>query len=357
MSSEYCIQIVESFYTGSHKFWADRIRRHSRFEVELNTLPGRHWKWRLSAGCINLAKQAGELCVPDLFVVSSLVDLCGFRSMLRPTSRGIPILYYMHENQLVYPERNRQERDRQYGIMQFKSLIAADSIAFNSAFHRDVFFDALKDFLRAFPDRRNTALIPALRERSQILQLGIDPPRVEIKKGSEPVVLWNHRWEHDKAPEAFFRVLERLIHKGIDFKVVLCGESYGQIPTPFTDFCSKYEERILHKGFADRDTYQRLLAQSNVMPVTSNQEYFGLSVMEAISNCVIPLLPRRLVYPELYGDFPELFYENEAELEGKLMQLLTRRANPKLPDLSAYYWSERIRDFDRCFENTIRGIS
>ena len=38
---------------------------------------------------------------------------------------------------------------------------------------------------------------------------------------------------------------------------------------------------------------------SDILPVTSNQEFFGASVMEAIHCGVWPILPKRLSYPEL----------------------------------------------------------
>ncbi|RMG60015.1 MAG: glycosyltransferase, partial [Bacteroidetes bacterium] len=74
---------------------------------------------------------------------------------------------------------------------------------------------------------------------------------------------------------------------------------------------------IVHWGYVpDRDAYWRWLQQADILPVTSRHDFFGRSVVEAMAAGVLPLLPRRLAYPEhlpeswqatcLYGDEDEL---------------------------------------------------
>jgi glycosyltransferase involved in cell wall biosynthesis len=46
----------------------------------------------------------------------------------------------------------------------------------------------------------------------------------------------------------------------------------------------------------------RVLQQADVIVSTARHEFFGLSVLEAMSAGVVPLLPNRLSYPELLGD-------------------------------------------------------
>jgi len=64
------------------------------------------------------------------------------------------------------------------------------------------------------------------------------------------------------------------------------------------------------------------LKTCHVLPVTNNQEFFGLSVMEAIAAGVHPILPNRLSYPELYPEIP-FFYESDSELESELEGLIS----------------------------------
>ena len=41
------ITILEPYFTGSHAAWAEQYAAASRHRVELMTLPGRNWKWRM----------------------------------------------------------------------------------------------------------------------------------------------------------------------------------------------------------------------------------------------------------------------------------------------------------------------
>ena len=58
-------------------------------------------------------------------------------------------------------------------------------------------------------------------------------------------------------------------------------------------------DHIVFDGFPQRPEYLRQLARGSVVISTAMQENFGIAVMEAIHAGCMPLLPRRLVYPEL----------------------------------------------------------
>ena len=75
--------------------------------------------------------------------------------------------------------------------------------------------------------------------------------------------------------------------------------------------------RIAHIGYADDfATYAAWWWKADLLPVTSNQDFFGASVMQAVYCNCYPLLPNRLTYPELiptefhpyhlYDDFDDL---------------------------------------------------
>ena len=50
------ITLIEPFYTGSHQQWADGFQKYSSHEVQILSLKGRHWKWRMFGGAVSLAK-------------------------------------------------------------------------------------------------------------------------------------------------------------------------------------------------------------------------------------------------------------------------------------------------------------
>ncbi len=138
--------------------------------------------------------------------------------------------------------------------------------------------------------------------------------------------MWNHRWEYDKNPEEFFRALDILAGRGLDFGLVILGESFRRQPGEFLEAQRRLGERVRHAGYApDFADYARWLWQADLLPVTSRHDFFGSSVVEAIYCGCFPLLPRRLSYPELippayhdlcfYRDFDDLVARLAAAIE------------------------------------------
>ena len=56
------VSLVEPFYGGSHRAWADGYAAHSMHDVTLVTLPAENWRWRMRGGAVALADQVGALC-------------------------------------------------------------------------------------------------------------------------------------------------------------------------------------------------------------------------------------------------------------------------------------------------------
>jgi hypothetical protein len=78
------IWLVEPYYTGSHRAWADGYQAHSRHDVRLLTLPGRFWKWRMWGGAVTLARQAAALAEPpDLILAADMLNVPVFLSLCR----------------------------------------------------------------------------------------------------------------------------------------------------------------------------------------------------------------------------------------------------------------------------------
>ena len=125
--------------------------------------------------------------------------------------------------------------------------------------------------LRAFPDYNHMHSVQKIRERSSVLHLGMDlnahdqhaqgaTPRTRGQLMDTPVVLWNQRWEYDKNPEAFFRLMNRLDDAGCSFRLILAGEHFEEQPYEFERAFERYAERILHYGYAeDFEEYSSLL--------------------------------------------------------------------------------------------------
>ena len=322
------IALLMPFFGGSHRQWAEGWQTHSRHDIHLFTLPDRHWKWRMHGAAITLARQllsAGFL--PDVIVTTDMLDVTVLSSLLRQSFPTTPIILYMHENQLTYPWSHTDpdttlQRDRHYAFINYTSALAADSVWFNSHFHQKSFLSALPDFLRAFPDHQEMDTVTAIQRKSTVMPLGLHLQAMD-KLTSEPVdrpnravLLWNHRWEYDKNPDDWYRWLVQLRQRGLEFKLVILGEQYGQYPPVFDQMQTTFAEDILHFGYVEsRDEYYRWLYRADILPVTSHHDFFGVSVVEAMYANVIPVLPKRLAYPEHIpaAYHTAFFYENEKE--------------------------------------------
>ncbi len=302
------ILLVEPFFVGSHATWAKGYQQFSQHNVEILSLPGRHWKWRMYGGAVSLARQVEKLKFkPDLLLATDMLDLTTFLALSKKQTGNIPVVIYFHENQITYPwspadADKKIERNNQYGFLNYTSALAADHVCFNSLYHHDSFLDALPDFLRQFPDFQEVDLVDFIRTKSSVLPLGLDLEKFDKFKvdanNDIPIILWNHRWEYDKNPTSFFNVLFRLKKEQIDFRLVILGEKYQKSPSIFAEAATYLKEEILHFGYApDFATYAQWLWRSDILPVTNFQDFFGGSIVEAMYCNTFPILPNRLAYP------------------------------------------------------------
>tara|TARA_B110000116_G_scaffold180616_1_gene156397 strand:- start:271 stop:1371 length:1101 start_codon:yes stop_codon:yes gene_type:complete len=360
------ILIVEPFFTSSHKSWAEGYAQNSRHEVEIISLPGRFWKWRMHGGAVTLAKRYHNLNFnPDLILATDMLNLPVFQALVKPEC---PVAIYFHENQFTYPwspndEDVELQRDKHYGFINYSSALTADHVYFNSKFHLDSFFTGLEDFLRQFPDYREIQNIDKIRAKSSVLHLGLDlnkfdECKVEKNENDLPLILWNHRWEHDKNPGAFFDALVRLSKMGSQFNLAVLGEEFKQELPCFKHARKQLQKHIVQFDFTESfEEYAKWLWKADILPVTSNQDFFGGSIMEAVYCDVIPLLPNRLTYPELFNHKrnPHLFYEEDEDLLIKLEKLVMNYSKENthfLKDISGQFdWSIMAEVYDEEFAN------
>lgn len=302
------IWLVEPYYAGSHRNWADGYRASSQHRVRLLTLPGRFWKWRMQGGALTLAREADRLAEPpDLILASDMLNLPLFLALAGPRLAEVPVVLYFHENQLTYPLQPGEKRDLHYGFINWASALRADAVCFNSAYHREAFLEELPRLLKHFPDYTELWSVETLRARSSVLPLGLELARMDGFRPDQPTavrpqpaILWNHRWEYDKDPVTFFRAIYALHEEGFDFDLILLGEAFRNLPDEFLEARRRLPERIVHFGYAkDVAAYARLLWQADIVVSTALHEFFGAAVVEACYCGCFPILPRRLSYPEL----------------------------------------------------------
>jgi glycosyltransferase involved in cell wall biosynthesis len=284
---------------------------------------------------------------------------------------GISIVTFFHENQLTYPwstqDRDKaKQRDHHYGFINYTTALKSDLIMYNSKFHKDSFISALRKFLKQFPDHNELSNIDIIEQKSVVSYLGLSLQKFDdykTKLNNEiPIILWNHRWEYDKNPASFFQILHQIKNYGVRFQLVILGEEFDTEMDVFTQARNYFSNEILHMGYCDSfEEYAKWLWKSDYLPITSNQEFFGASVMEAVYCDTIPILPNRLTYPELFHvkSNPHLFYETDEELVSILKSIIQNHGSGntnKLIELASQFdWEIIAEKYDSliltAFEN------
>lgn len=303
------ILALEPFYGGSHQAFIDSWIQLSRHQWQLETLPAVHWKWRMRHAALTFASRLrtviGQGQRWDAIWCSDMLALADFQSLC-PDLAKIPTIYYFHENQLTYPVRFDEPRDRHFAFTNFVSACAADQIWFNSQFHMGEWYGALAGFLRRFPDFQPLEYLPALHAKSQVQPPGVvtsaEPVRLSFDDERPLTIAWAARWEYDKNPEEFFAALMELERRGPPFRLIVLGKQFREVPTVFAEARRTLHERIDHWGEVnDHRDYLRILGQADILVSTAHHEFFGIAAVEAMSLGLVPVLPNRLAYPEVLG--------------------------------------------------------
>ncbi|MCA9566016.1 MAG: DUF3524 domain-containing protein, partial [Myxococcales bacterium] len=312
---------------GSHKTCLDVLVRHLPYQWTLETAPSHHWKWRMRGSAAWFANRIRARIASgegwDLLLATSFLPLTELIGLI-PELAAIPRLLYFHENQLAYPVApgRKDKRDIHFGLSQLVSSLGATVVAFNSEWNRDSFLAEGRTILRKVPDMVRPGWIEEIDSKSRVLYPVVEFPDAALDYGDSvgpderalgPIILWNHRWEFDKGPDAFFEALLRLQQAGIPFRLAVAGESFNAKPRVFARTKKLLSQNIVQWGFMeDREAYIRLLSRAHIVVSTADHEFFGISMLEATFLGARPVVPDRLSYREL---FPAQFrYSNDEAL-------------------------------------------
>ena len=363
------ILAVEPFYSGSHKAFLRGLQRYSEHTIIPINLSYKGKKWQMHGNSVVLAGMALDVEEDiDLLLVSSMTNLPAFLSLTNPRFSKVPKLMYMHENQFTQPMPEGEDRDLTYCYLNYLSMLSADKLIFSSRFHRDDFLEALPKFLEHHPGDKHYYPVDKIASRSVVLYPGLDLKRFDEQEdqrssNDNPVIVWNQRWQFDRNPAMFFRVLNRLNDIDLTFDLILAGDTQHEKPEEFEKAWQRYGRHITHFGYVENEeNYGRLLHSGDIVVSTATYEFFCVAIMEAIYCGCHPLVPNRLHYPELIPEslhkpllHAPVLYDTEDDLFHYLKDLLTGESKP-LPKSSLQKinkhldWSERIDEFDRMFE-------
>lgn len=278
--------------------------------VELHTLPGRHWKWRMH-GAASTWSSLFHHTPPEILITTDMCDVAQLRGLMPPSWAHVKVVIMYHENQLTFPwspdDPDRSNgRDLTYAFVNISSGLAADEMWFNSKHHMDAFLLAAGDWIQTMPKPHIPQLQRRLAEKSHVLHLGLEFQHWKSSFGKRtqaiqdvPVFLWNQRWSLDKGTDRWMAWVDDMLRQDIPGHFVVLGESFERTPEGWNSMRERMGNRCLHWGFVNEHAeYIDWLWKSDIAPIHPRQEYFGMAIVEAMRCGVTPWVPHDHAYPE-----------------------------------------------------------
>ena len=177
-------------------------------------------------------------------------------------------------------------------------------------------------------------------------------------------IVFNHRWEYDKAPERFFRAMEILKDRKVGFRAHVVGQRFRKVPPVFDQAHARLGESIGTWGYVESVAeYRRLLSESDVVVSTALHDFQGIAVLEAVAAGCRPVVPDRLAYTELFAHryrYPSFLDDPEAEareLASRLQELAGRKERKEweaAPDMHGLSWQSLRVCYQQWLEAKLR---
>lgn len=297
----------------------------------------------------------------DIIFCSDMLNLAEYLGLAPQSIQKLPSVVYFHENQLTYPVAHPQEFDFHYVLTNLITALAATEVWFNSLYHQNIFLGELRGFLKRMPDFQPLESVDDIRHKSLVRYPGIHQFQ---KRGMRPPgpmrIVWAARWEHDKNPELFFKSLQILKDRKVEFRISVMGEQFRHRPDIFDSARKEFTDHIDRWGYQqERRDYETALLEADIFVSTADHEFFGFSVLEAAAAGAFPLVPERLAYPETLGldsGNEDFYFKGGADqLAERLVQLSEKLQNNNLWDskpgraihiVEKFFWKTKARVLD-----------
>ena len=336
------VLLLSAYDAGSHRRWRQQlVASQPGFDWHCLSLPPRHFRWRIRGNALSWLNEPLLHAPWDLLVVTSMVDLATLRGVC-PALAGTPALLYMHENQFAYPVSESQHASLDPQMVNLYAALSAEAVVFNSEWNRVSFLQGVQALLETLPDQVPAGVVAQLAGKSSVLPVPIADhhfrPRTAPVNVRHPHLVWNHRWEYDKAPERLLALLDRLVERGQSFRLSVVGEQFRRQPEALTLLSSRFADRIEHWGYLARDVYEALIGSADVVISTALHDFQGLAMLEAMAGGCLALAPDRLAYPEYvpanqcYPSWPENARAEADAAADVLMSLLSDPPTAVRPD-------------------------
>ena len=365
------VLLLSAYDVASHRYWRQGLVSHlDTIDWRQLCLPPRHFNWRIRGNPLSWAFSEQETLTQhyDAIIATSMVDLATLKGLI-PNLAYTPGIVYFHENQFVYPLGSHQQYRIEPQMVTLYNGLAADQLVFNSHYNRTTYLSGIEQLLAKMPDCVPKHIVNQLSGKSQVIPVPIEPIKQPKQSTfTAPLTLvWNHRWEYDKGPERLYAALLLLKTRNINFRIHIIGQQFRQIPEIFAQIQTDFSEYIGECGYLENNhEYQRVLLGSDLVISTAIHEFQGLAVMEAVACNCIPVVPKRLSYPEFFGD--QYCYQSQlnnidseaAALCDKIEYWLNRIQNEQqmdAPDISALSWENLTGSYSELLTETVSGYA
>ena len=336
------ILLLSAYDAQSHKYWREgMVAQFPEYDWTQLALPGHHFSWRIRSNSLQWAlSERATLDQPyDLIIATSMVDLASLKGFV-PNLANIPSILYFHENQFIYPPSQLTKKPfLDPKIVTLYAALAADQLVFNSRYNQQTFITGVRALLKQVPEKLPVDLAQLFEEKSSVLPVPLKPLNISDYMGVNgsaqwPTrsnktclrLVWAARWEYDKGPHLLLAILRQLKQRKVDFKLCILGQVFRKQPLEFDSIKTEFSSELVQFGFAkSRHQYLSWLAGGDIILSTALHEFQGLAVQEAVQLGCMPVLPNRLVYPQifashyLYDSFPNN-HKKESSAAADLIQ-------------------------------------
>ena len=352
------VVLLEPWFEGSHAQWCTGWQQASRHNISVLMGPRGGWRKSLRSGAVFFANELQKSYpTADVIVASTPIDLAGVIGCSSTSLRNKPFILYMHESQFGYPHGLKGPPADHLLATDFNAIKASTRTLVASDYHRELLNKALPEFAdRLFLGNAAEAMAGF---NINTLPIGVDliGPRPSDASGPHRL-LWNHRWAADKEPEKFVNVITELALNNYDFEVIAIGPVERSGSAQFLKLKKILGPKLVISGEQSRNSYVNCLHTADIVVSTSKHEFFGVSVVEAISAGARPLLPNRLSYPELVPDHLRDFFLYSDDIYDSLARLITTtrselhaHRDALIQHVESFNWTSLVHDYDDLIDN------
>ncbi len=321
--------LLSAYDAVSHQKWRKSLVENlPDIDWQELVLPARYFSWRFRGNSLSFSHEYADQLNQsyDFILATSMTDLASLKGLV-PSLHQSPCLLYFHENQFYYPDNQSHHGVADIQLTSIYSALAADYLVFNSEFNRTTFLTGVSEFLKKMPDHVPRGIDASFEKKSQVIPVPVDVEKTSThrKSSGQLQILWNHRWEYDKAPERLLNALKQV--KG-EFQLHLVGQQFRHSPKVMSEFKTALtDDRISTFGYLDLGSYQQLLSQCHLVVSTSLHDFQGLAILEASMAGCSPLVPDRLAYREIFSESfrYESFVNDEEKEAGILAEQIDER--------------------------------